>query len=457
MCVPGAGGTGKSRLINAITHYFVKTQRKEKLRKLGPTAVSASLIGGNTIHSFLTYIRHTRRQRKTTKPGFLNIENDWKNVEYLIIDEISMVGLKLLARLNEVLTLGKRAPPEVPFGGINVIFLGDYIQYMPVLDKPLYANLEKSSSNLIPTETDVQYKVGRSLVLQINTVTKLTKQMRTEDVNYLTLLNHLRLAETTRTDFEYLCQRIIGPEKAVPSLKENPWCDAPILVFRNQLRTEINNRVAVNKAKEMSTPLIVVVANDKVHSKYGVHDVIYERLLHLSDNKTELLPDNIACELGLSNGTQGIFRELVYDDQADSVTDNMKNTIFPTTTTYIHKPLYALVEINSSQIETNPDGLQSKLIPISLVRKEFTVTTYKSQGLTMGKIVVDLQLPPTASQVASIYVPLSRVKRAEDVAILRPFDMKVLQIRPSAAQSAELSRLDELNKKTQKECAHFAF
>ena len=382
-----------------------------------------------------------------------------------------MVGLKLLARLNEVLTLGKRAPPEVPFGGINLIFLGDYIQYMPVLDKPLYANLEKSSSNLIPTETDVQYKVGRSLVLQINTVTKLTKQMRTEDVNYLTLLNHLRLGETTRADFEYLCQRIIGPGKAVPSLKEKPWCDTPILVFRNQLRTEINNRVAVNKAKEINTPLIAVVANDKVRSKYGVHDVIYERLFHLSDNKTELLPgflplvpnmpvlltDNIACELGLSNGTQGIFRELVYDDQEDSVTDNMKNTIFPTTTTYIRKPLYALVEINSSQIETNLDGLQSKLIPISLVRKEFTVTTYKSQGLTMGKIVVDLQLPPTASQVASIYVPLSRVKRAEDVAILRPFDMKVLQIRPSAAQSAELSRLDELNKKTQKECAHFAF
>ena len=281
MCVPGAGGTGKSRLINAITHYFVKTQRKEKLRKLGPAAVSASLIGGNTIHSFLTYIRNTRRQRKTTKPGFLNIENDWKNVEYLIINEISMIGLKLLARLNEVLTLGKRAPPEVPFGGINVIFLRDYIQYMPVLDKPLYANLEKSSSNPIPNETDVQYKVGRSLALQINTVTKLSKQMRTEDVNYLTLLNHLRLGETTRADFEYLCKRIIGPGKAVPSLKEKPWCDTPILVFRNQLRTEINNRVAVNKAKEINTPLIAVVANDKVRSKYGVHDVIYERLFIL--------------------------------------------------------------------------------------------------------------------------------------------------------------------------------
>ena len=121
----------------------------------------------------------------------------------------------------------------------------------------------------------------------------------------------------------------------------------------------------------------------------------------MSDNKTELLPgflplvpnmpvlltDNIACELGLSNSTQGIFRELVYDDQEDSVTDNMKNTIFPTTTTYIRKPLYALVEINSSQIETNLDGLQSKLIPISLVKKEFTVSINQILGPLLEKNV----------------------------------------------------------------------
>ena len=289
---------------------------------------------------------------------------------------------------------------------------------------------------------------------------------------------------------------------------KKPRCEAPVLVFRNQLRTEINNRVAAHKAKEMSTPLIVVIVQDKVRSKNGVHDVIYERLLHLSDNKTELLPgflplvpnmpvlltDNIACELRLSNGTQGIFRELVYDDQENPVTFNTSNTVFPPNTIYVRKTLYALVQINSSQVETSLDGLQSKLIPISLVKKEFSIsikqllgplleqrsgrkapdmihvyrtqlpivpafaiTTYKAQGLTMGKIVVDLQLPPTATQVASIYVPLSRVRRAEDLAILRPFDMKVLQIRPSPAQNTELARLDKLDKITQRECAHFTF
>jgi hypothetical protein len=208
-----------------------------------------------------------------------------------------------------------------------------------------------------------------------------------------------------------------------------------------------------------------------------------------------LLTDNIACELGLSNGTQGIFRELIYDDQEDPGGLKVKSEVFPSNTIYIQKPLYALVEINTSQVETSLDGLRPKLIPIPLIKKQFTVsiqqlfgrllervqgekkvsqviqvtrtqlplvpafaiTTYKAQGLTMNKIVVDLQVPVGTLQVASIYVPLSRVKKAEDIVILRPFDMKVLQVRPSPAQDAELKRLDELDRKTQRECTSSTF
>lgn len=208
-----------------------------------------------------------------------------------------------------------------------------------------------------------------------------------------------------------------------------------------------------------------------------------------------LLTDNIACELGLSNGTQGLFRELIYDEQEEPGAFTVKSDIFPSNTIFIRKPLYALVEINTSQLETNLDGLPAKLIPIPLIKKRFTVsikqlfgdlfkraeggrkipqtiqvtrtqlpivpafaiTTYKAQGLTMNRIVVDLQVPLGTLQVASIYVPLSRVKRAEDIAILRPFDMKVLQVRPSSAQDIELKRLDELDRKTKRECASLTF
>ena len=61
--------------------------------------------------------------------------------------------------------------------------------------------------------------------------------------------------------------------------------------------------------------------------------------------------------------------------------------------------------------------------------------------------------------MATIYVPLtvSRVRRAKDIVIFRAFDMKVRQVRPSSAQDIELKRLDELDRKTQRECASFAF
>ncbi len=60
-------------------------------------------------------------------------------------------------------------------------------------------------------------------------------------------------------------------------------------------------------------------------------------------------------------------------------------------------------------------------------------------------------------QVASIYLSLSRVKRSKDVAILQSFDIKVLQIRPSHVQDAELKCLDELDRKTQREGTCFNF
>jgi hypothetical protein len=81
-----------------------------------------------------------------------------------------------------------------------------------------------------------------------------------------------------------------------------------------------------------------------------------------------LLTDNIACELELSNGTQGIFRELIYDDHEDLGDLKIKIDVFPSNTIYIRKLLYALVEINTSQLETSLDGLPPKIIPIPLIK-----------------------------------------------------------------------------------------
>ena len=187
-----------------------------------------------------------------------------------------------------------------------------------------------------------------------------------------------------------------------------------------------------------------------------------------------ILTQNIATELGLINGINGIFRQLVYHEE--SVSTETLSEIFPNNTRYIRRPIYALIEINKSKIECKLEGLQEKLIPIPLVEQTFRVdilpkdknskssqktvlsikrsalplvpayciTTHKSQSQTLNKVVIDLKLPNKTDDIAAVYVPLSHVKRLVDLSILRQFDYKVLLMKPNKSQVAEMERLDQL-------------
>ncbi|CAM4986460.1 unnamed protein product, partial [Rotaria socialis] len=470
MCIPGCGGTGKSQLIRALTKYFFITKRTQMMRKLAPTGIAAAEIDGMTIHSFLGEQRNSGKAR-TIKPGDSKIEKEWSLVEYLLIDEISMVGLTLLAKLNRIISAAKHADPQVPFGGINVIFFGDYLQYRPVYDAPLHTDFSlspktKSSKGL--SEKQIQQRVARSLILQINCVVTLTQQMRTQDPRYLQLLERLRHGQCTYDDYELLLTRVVG-QPSVGSLCDTPWNKAPILVFRNEVRTQLNHKAAIHKAVQLGCTPMVCVAQDTC-------------LLPLVPGMPVILTQNIAIELGLINGMNGIFRQFVY--QMDSVSKNVISETFPNNTQYAHRPLYALIEIAKSKIECNLEQLQPKLIPIPAVEQTFRVdisdiipkdkkaksnrkailsikrralplvpayfiTTHKSQGQTLNKFVIDLKLPNETDDIAAVYVPSSRVKRLTDLVILRYFDYKVLQIKPSKSQLAEIQRLDKLYLETQ--------
>jgi hypothetical protein len=236
---------------------------------------------------------------------------------------------------------------------------------------------------------------------------------------------------------------------------------------------------------------MVCVAQDTCKGKPLEDPILRKKVLELCDSKTEHLPgllpfvpgmpviltQNIAIELGLINGMNGIFRQLVY--QADSVSTDVLSGAFPDNTQYVHRPLYALIEIGKSKIDCKLENLQPKLIPIPLMEQTFQVditdllpkdkkpkankkamlsikrralplvpayciTTHKSQGQTLSKVIIDLKFPNDTDDIAAVYVPLSRVKRLADLIILRHFDYQVLQIKPGKAQVSEMARLDKL-------------
>jgi hypothetical protein len=126
-------------------------------------------------------------------------------------------------------------------------------------------------------------------------------------------------------------------------------------VFRNELRTQLNHKAAIRQATQSGQSLIVCVAQDTCKEKPIEDPILIKKLLELSDSKTEHLPgllpfvpgmpliltQNIAIELGLINGVNGIFRQLVY--RAESVSTDILSETYPNNTRYIHQPLYALV------------------------------------------------------------------------------------------------------------------
>ena len=82
-----------------------------------------------------------------------------------------------------------------------------------------------------------------------------------------------------------------------------------------------------------------------------------------------------------------------------------------------------------------------------------SMTTHQSQGQTIAKIIVDLVTPPGPIEVASVYVPLSRVKRLDDLLVVRPFEFSSLQVRPSVAQMEEINRMNVIANETKKRFA----
>ena len=164
--IGGPGGTGKSQVIKAIVDFHKKMKLKHTLKLTAHTGTASKHIGGSTCHTLFGY-SSTKKNAKT--------ERRFENVETIIVDEVSMIGCRQLAKISKKLTTAKCANKDLPFGGVDMIFFGDFIQFRPVKDTPLYSGWNmKNKTRSKPKkaskkdQSEINKDIGAHLWTQVN-------------------------------------------------------------------------------------------------------------------------------------------------------------------------------------------------------------------------------------------------------------------------------------------------
>lgn len=183
MYIAGQGGTGKSCILSTIQEFFQQRHESHQFRMASYTGVAAQNINRMTLH---TALRLGTNQLHThdTHPN-RDLVAMWEGVDYLFIDEVSMLGCSFLADINQALIWAKGKTSN--FGRINVIFAGDFCQLSPVGQIRLF-----SSSNTGPDRP--KDHDGQMLWQLVDTVVILKQVMRQsgrDNDQFVSLLDRL--------------------------------------------------------------------------------------------------------------------------------------------------------------------------------------------------------------------------------------------------------------------------
>lgn len=200
----GKAGTGKSTFL----HYIAQTTKK-KYVILAPTGIAAINVGGATLHSFFKLPFHpllpndrrysTQQLRNTLKYNSEKIKLI-RELELIIIDEISMVRADIIDFIDKILRVYSHNM-RIPFGGKQLLLVGDVYQLEPVLKEEDWQLLQP----YYPSKFFFDAHVFRTFQL---VCIELQKVYRQRDDKFISILDHIRTSTVTNTDLSLLNQQV---------------------------------------------------------------------------------------------------------------------------------------------------------------------------------------------------------------------------------------------------------
>ncbi len=393
LLILGPAGTGKSTFVN-----FLKSASKKRIVCACPTAVSALNVGGQTIHSLFQI-----QPRDFIMPEMLKLKAKPRNIlnatDVLIIDEISMVAPDLLDAIDILARYARRN--NEPFGGIQVVAIGDLFQLPPVItrDAMRYYQDEYNYSNAYFFDSHV-YSRANFLKYNFDFV------YRQNDTELLENLNKLRNNQVSALNFFNSCN--ISDEER----RKNAVVITPFRAVAER----------INATRLAQIPETEVSYNGVLSGTFSERDVPAPLDLTL---KVGALVVFVKNSDKWHNGSMGIVRSLSGREIIVQLLSDSREVVSVKPDKW-QKIEYSRDE-NDRLVENEVGSY--KQFPLNL---GYAMTIHKAQGKTLDTVVVDVSRGCFAH--GQTYVALSRTRKSSDMHIASPlsardviFDKRVLE------------------------------
>lgn len=378
--ITGKAGTGKSTLLD----YFRK-QTKKSCAILAPTGVAAVNVRGQTIHSFFGFkpdITPDLIQRATNRNGQL-----YKQLDCIVIDEISMVRADLLDCIDKFLRLNSR-DKYAPFGGVQVIMIGDLYQLPPVVtthDRELLAQRYRS-----PYFFDADVFACLSLeIVELETI------YRQQDEAFIDILNAIR-TNTTTVD---VLSRLNTQYQPVDALADGAITLTTTNALADGVNTERLTRISGN----------LITYEGQSSGNFVEKDAPAPRELAVKVGAQIMLLNNDSAKRWV-NGSIGVIQEIKSEiGEPDIIgvllSDGRQVSVLP----YSWESSEFVLDEQSKVVSAKATGTFTQY-PLKLA---WAVTIHKSQGKTFDQVVIDLGRGTFAH--GQLYVALSRCTTLEGI------------------------------------------